>query len=318
MAAPGENINPGEPAITPNSKRNLELDLDFLEKRHHANGEASEKRPGNDALRPQDPLQSPLEFSPESVDRVKVIFLGPPAVGKTSIVQQFVWNSFCDEYQPTDRKHTYYPSVISNDRLYEIKISDLPVIPYFPVNSYYEWTDYRFYGLRSASAYVLVFDLANLETFQYVKTLREQICESRNMSNVPILVIGNKLDLISGEDGAASTSASSKAITGGDAEKRRDIANLVRKHWKCGYMECSAKYNWKLVAAFRELMGMVDSIDVREQSPMLDNLQDALDRNKCAILWNSASAHHLRHDPLTKDEKDMLNFIEKLRYYPQI
>ncbi|XP_065172044.1 ras-like protein family member 10B isoform X2 [Atheta coriaria] len=240
-------------AVSENCDRQ-ELDLDFLEKRHHANGEASEKRPGNDALRPQDPLQSPLEFSPESVDRVKVIFLGPPAVGKTSIVQQFVWNSFCDEYQPTD------------------------------LNSYYEWTDYRFYGLRSASAYVLVFDLANLETFQYVKTLREQICESRNMSNVPILVIGNKLDLISGEDGAASTSASSKAITGGDAEKRRDIANLVRKHWKCGYMECSAKYNWKLVAAFRELMGMVDSIDVREQSPMLDNLQDALDRNKCAIL----------------------------------
>lgn len=72
------------------------------------------------------------------------------------VLQQFVWNDFCEEYVPTDKKHTYYPSVITNDRWYEIKISDLPVIPYFPVNSYYEWTDYRFYGLRSSTAYILV------------------------------------------------------------------------------------------------------------------------------------------------------------------
>ncbi|XP_017785119.1 PREDICTED: ras-like protein family member 10B [Nicrophorus vespilloides] len=226
----------------------------------------------------QDQQESPIEISPESVDRVKVILLGAPAVGKTSIIQQFVWNEFCEDYEATDRKHTYYPSVITNERLYEIKISDLPVIPYFPVNSYYEWTDYRFYGLRSATAYILVFDLSNLETFQYVKTLREQICESRNMSNVPVLVVGNKQDLITEEP------AGSSKTLGAAEEKRRDIVNLVKKHWKCGYVECSAKYNWKVIAAFKELINMIDSIEVRDQSPILDNLQDALDRNKCVIL----------------------------------
>lgn len=198
-------------------------------------------------------------------------------------MQQFVWNDFCEEYVPTDRKHTYYPSVITNDRLYEIKISDLPVIPYFPVNSYYEWTDYRFYGLRSAHAYVLVFDLSNIDTFQYVRTLREQICESRNMQNVPLLVVGNKEDLVAPpEDGA--TSAGKNALTSGCEEKRRDIVNLVKKHWKCGYIECSAKYNWKVVAVFKELINMIDNIEIRDQSPMLDNIQEALDRNKCLIL----------------------------------
>lgn len=197
-------------------------------------------------------------------------------------MQQFVWNDFCDDYAPTDRKHTYYPSVITNDRLYEIKISDLPVIPYFPVNSYYEWTDYRFYGLRSAHAYILVFDLSNIETFQYVKTLREQICESRNMQNVPMLVVGNKEDLVvpAEQDGASSKNA----IGSGIEEKRRDIVNLVKKHWKCGYIECSAKYNWKVVAVFKELINMIDNVEIRDQSPMLDNIQEALDRNKCRIL----------------------------------
>ncbi|EFA05040.2 hypothetical protein TcasGA2_TC015129 [Tribolium castaneum] len=242
----------------------VQLDLDFLERRQNDPNNENQEAP-----------RSPIEISPESVDRVKVILLGAPAVGKTSIIQQFVWNDFCEEYIPTDRKHTYYPSVITNDRLYEIKISDLPVIPYFPVNSYYEWANYRYYGLRSATAYILVFDLSNLETFQYIRTLREQISESRNMSNVPLLVVGNKQDLIADGEGTTKTPAD---------DKRRDIANLVKKHWKCGYIECSAKYNWKVVAVFRELINMIDSLDSRDQSPMLDNIQDALDRNKCVVI----------------------------------
>lgn len=250
------------------------MDLDFLERRQNAG-------PPSDV--PENP-KSPVEISPDSVDRVKVIVLGATAVGKTSIIQQFVWNDFCEEYVPTDRKHTYYPSVITNERLYEIKISDLPVIPYFPVNSYYEWTDYRYYGLRSATAYILVFDLSNIETFQYIKTLREQICESRNMSNVPVLVVGNKEDLIATPEEGTASGSSKPAITSGFEERRRDVVNLVKKHWKCGYVECSAKYNWKVVGVFKELMNMIDSIEIRDQSPMLDNIQEALDRNKCSVL----------------------------------
>lgn len=257
--------------ITPNSRKHLELDLDFLEKKYNAG-------PNSDIGSPR----SPIEISPDSIDRIKVVLLGASAVGKTSIIQQFVWNDFYEEYIPTEKKHTYYPSVITNDRLYEIKISDIPVIPYFPVNSYYEWTNYRYYGLRSSSAYILVFDLSNIETFQYIKNIREQICESRNMTNVPILVVGNKQDLVTAEEGHSS--GGKLAISSGVEEKRRDIINLVKKHWKSGYIECSAKYNWKVIAVFKELINMIDHLDSRDQSPMLDNIQDALDRNKCTIL----------------------------------
>lgn len=193
-----------------------------------------------------------------------------------------MWNEFTEEYIPTEGKHTYYPSVITNDRLYEIKITDLPVIPYFPVNSYYEWTDYRYYGLRSASAYILVFDLSNIETFQYVRTLREQICESRNTSNVPLLIVGNKEDLVATEE--CGGKGAMTGTSSGTEDRRRDIVNLVKKHWKCGYIECSAKYNWKVVAVFKELIGMIDNVEIRDQSPMLDNIQEALDRNRCTII----------------------------------
>lgn len=87
--------------------------------------------------------------------------------------QQFVWSEFSEEYIPTERRETFYPSVVLADRLYELKITDLPTIPYFPVSSHLEWTDFRYYGLRSATAYVLVFDLSNQDTFQ--------VCTSWNL-----------------------------------------------------------------------------------------------------------------------------------------
>ncbi|VVD05348.1 unnamed protein product [Leptidea sinapis] len=232
------------------TKAVTELDLDYLER-----GGGTLTVSGAPSIEP----------SPDSLDLVKVVLLGAPAVGKTSIIQQFVWSDFTEEYLPTERKHTFYPSVIINEHLYEIKITDVPVIPYFPVNSYYEWTHYRFYGLRNATAYILVFDLSNVDTFQYIRTLRDQMVESRDMRNVPVLVVGNKQDLLCSSTPSASSGlqqlAMAESACGDSREKRRNIVNLVRKHWKCGYIECSAKFNWRVIAVFKELMEMIDALE---------------------------------------------------------
>ncbi|XP_045770427.1 ras-like protein family member 10B isoform X1 [Maniola jurtina] len=229
----------------------LELDLDYLER----GGVGSMTVGGAPSVEP----------SPDSLDLIKVVLLGAPAVGKTSIIQQFVWSDFSEDYIPTDRKHTFYPSVIINEHLYEVKITDVPVIPYFPINSYYEWAHYRFYGLRNATAYILVFDLSNVETFQYIRTLRDQMVESRDMRNVPVLVVGNKQDLLCSTTPSASSGlqqlAMAESACGDSREKRRNIVNLVRKHWKCSYVECSAKYNWRVIAVFKELMEMIDALE---------------------------------------------------------
>uniref|UniRef100_T1J6H8 Ras-like protein family member 10B n=1 Tax=Strigamia maritima TaxID=126957 RepID=T1J6H8_STRMM len=186
-----------------------------------------------------------------------------------SVLQQFVWNEFSDEYVPTERKDTYYPAVIVNDHLYELKILDVPVISYFPVNSLYEWSDFRFYGLRNAAAYILVYDLASMDTFQYIKSIRDQIFESRDMHNVPVLVAGNKHDLAGSRD-------------------RRDVVNLVKKQWKCSYVECSAKYNWHIVTIFKELMKAFDYTDYGPKPHIPVSMQGSLHqhhrRNKCTIL----------------------------------
>ncbi|XP_046386357.1 uncharacterized protein LOC124156085 [Ischnura elegans] len=321
----------------------MELDLDYLEERSGAwmkegdgEGEGEEEEEeeveeekeeeedeGDDEEEEEtvslpNSLPSPDDYSPpETSDLVKIILLGAPAVGKTSIIQQFVWNDYCEGYYPTDRRHTYYPSVVINGRLYDLKISDLPPVPYFPVDSLLEWTDFRSYGLRSATAYVLVFDLSNAaDTFRHIKCLREQMAGSRDMRNVPVVVVGNKHDRLhekvvnaannhapgpffgvscpamqQSSSTANVTCAQSShgvlddpvpthdcsvllrqrhqqlvmqqnALAMAETRERREIANVVRKHWKWKYVECSAKYNWRVVEVFKELMRTVDFADV--------------------------------------------------------
>ncbi|XP_071749004.1 ras-like protein family member 10B [Lepeophtheirus salmonis] len=80
-------------------------------------------------------------YSPDGSNLVKLVLLGAPGVGKTSIIQQFVWGTFEPAYLPTERKETYYPSVILNDHNYELKIVDIPDLPFFPVNSFYNLSD---------------------------------------------------------------------------------------------------------------------------------------------------------------------------------
>ncbi|XP_046683338.1 ras-like protein family member 10B [Homalodisca vitripennis] len=213
--------------------------------------------------------------SPDAPELVKVVLLGAPGVGKTSIIQQFVWNNFVQEYLPTGSRHTYYPTVIINGRVYELKITDLPALPYFPVNSVYELTDLQDYGLRDASAYMMVLDLSNLETFQYLENVREQIAESRDIDAVPLLVVGNKIDLFDNEDDECLA-------------QRRALMDRIKAVWGCGYAECSARYSSLVCQVFRQMMLAVDQREMSSAThacpSLLANFNDALGGSKCSIL----------------------------------
>lgn len=112
------------------------------------------------------------------------------------LAQRFVGNEFSSEHRKTKKKVEHFPSLILNESLFELKLIDLPVIPFFPPDSLTEWTDYRFFGLRSASAYLLVYDVSVPSSFHFVKAIREQMYESRDMTNIPVIVVANKMDLV--------------------------------------------------------------------------------------------------------------------------
>lgn len=54
----------------------------------------------------------------------------------------------------------------------------------------------RALSISSADAFILVFDVTIASTFEDVRVLRDQIHETKGTTAVPIVVVGNKTDLV--------------------------------------------------------------------------------------------------------------------------
>ena len=99
-----------------------------------------------------------------------------------SFPKRLVSNEFDVNQSPTTKKSEYFPSLFINENLFEViqpiyncswwtslmifsmnmfqlKVIDLPAVPCFPATNVAEWNDYRFFGLRSAAAYLLVWTM---------------------------------------------------------------------------------------------------------------------------------------------------------------
>ncbi|CAO1378920.1 unnamed protein product [Diamesa hyperborea] len=171
------------------------------------------------------------------------MFAGASGVGKTSILQQFFKHDFSSTHVRTSKRNIYRSCLVCDTWIRELTVLDVPPQKKFPVDNLAEWNhNNNPLGLRSMQAYVLVFDMGNLDTFQYCRSIRDQILSSFNHRNFSIMVVGNKFDLVS------------ESPT--HSQELKDISTLVRKHWRSDYVECSAKYNYKVGDVFRELMGV--------------------------------------------------------------
>uniref|UniRef100_A0A336KR44 CSON014697 protein n=1 Tax=Culicoides sonorensis TaxID=179676 RepID=A0A336KR44_CULSO len=168
-------------------------------------------------------------------------------------VNQFFRHEFPKRHVPTTKRTVYRSCLVCDTCIRELIVLDVAPQKRFPVDSLAEWNNGNPLGLRNVNAYVLVFDMGNLETFQivpmsvegtffhYCRNMREQILDSFTHRDFEIMVVGNKYDLV--------------AETNIHSQELKDISTLVRKHWRCGYVECSTKYNFRISDIFRELLG---------------------------------------------------------------
>ncbi|XP_077152915.1 ras-like protein family member 10A [Ranitomeya variabilis] len=198
------------------------------------------------------------------VQTVQVAVLGAPGVGKTSIIRQFVAQEFQEEYTPTESRQLYRASAVLSERMYELLILDLPNLPRYPGSAGQEWLDPQFRGLRNTRVFILVFDICSPESFHHVKQLRQQIIDSTSKPPL-IVVVGNKRD----------------------QQKHRFVPRhvlsiLVKKSWKCGYLECSAQNNWHILLLFKELL-ISTTTRSRSHTPSIC-LQGALHRERCSVM----------------------------------
>lgn len=109
-------------------------------------------------------------------------------MGKSAIINQFLYNTFTPKYKRTVEEMHHGDFNVSGIQL---------TLDILDTSGSYEFPAMRDLSIKSADAFILVYDVHDANTFLEVKTLRAQILNTKGA--VPIVVVGNKVDLIDTE-----------------------------------------------------------------------------------------------------------------------
>ena len=162
---------------------------------------------------------------PEGNFSVKIIVLGAPGVGKTSLIRRFVDDKFAESYVSTigvdiSRKEVKInENCIVNEALWDIGGQAQEMAPYRK----------RFY--QGANFAFLVFDITRKDTFEKIHSWEKDLETSINR-RLSVILIANKTDLENSE------------VTLEDIEQKASSLN-------CPYLLCSARSGSNVNDAFR-------------------------------------------------------------------
>ena len=117
--------------------------------------------------------------------KMKICMLGAFAVGKTSLVQQYVNSIFSEKYQTTLGVKIDKKSVIANGQQLELILWDLAGEDEFmAVRSSY---------LRGSAGFILVVDGTRAETLDTAIMLKQKVYSE--IGEIPFILLINKMDL---------------------------------------------------------------------------------------------------------------------------
>ena len=117
--------------------------------------------------------------------KYKVLLLGPPAVGKTSLWDRFINKSFKEDYAMTIGVQVSTKEITFRNAIVKLSIWD--------IGGQARFKDLRknyYFGTQGA---LLIFDLTRQETLSQLEDWIREVKE-RLEYNIPFVLIGNKLD----------------------------------------------------------------------------------------------------------------------------
>ncbi|XP_070557226.1 GTP-binding protein Rhes-like [Ptychodera flava] len=175
----------------------------------------------------------------------KVLFLGSGGVGKTNIIYQLLCSSFHDRYWPSVLDHCVgYLRV--RRRATEVEIIDTSGL--FP-NSLS-----RRLMIARSRVVVIVYAVDNRASFYNVASVLREVAEAKQAKshqNLPVVVLGNKSDLVDREVG------------------RAEAAVVAKYEWSVAHYEVSALEGWNI------------------ERPIIKALERATDRHSNARRWST-------------------------------
>lgn len=181
------------------------------------------------------------------VYKFKVILLGDPAVGKTSLCIQFTDNTFSSNYKCTINAELKVKTIsLDKSTMAELKLWDTCGQEKFRsmTRNYYNDTD----------GVLLLYDITKRASFEHLTTWIDDLREYAD-SNTEIILVGNKSDL-----------EEQRVVT------KEEIKNFADKH-KVNFVEVSAKNGTNVVLLFEKL---VNQMIVKKK--VKDNVKEGKER----------------------------------------
>ncbi|XP_044523621.1 ras-related protein Rap-2b isoform X2 [Gracilinanus agilis] len=140
----------------------------------------------------------------------KVVVLGSGGVGKSALTVQFVTGSFIEKYDPTIED--FYRKEIE------------------------QFASMRDLYIKNGQGFILVYSLVNQQSFQDIKPMRDQIIRVKRYERVPMILVGNKVDLE------------------GEREVSFGEGKALAEEWSCPFLETSAKNKASVDELFAEIV----------------------------------------------------------------
>ena len=163
-----------------------------------------------------------------NAEEVKIVICGPSGGGKSPISIQFIQNHFVDEYDPGIEDS--YRKLITLSRTGQAILIDL-----LDTTGMEDYAAMRDQYMRTSEGFMYVFAVNDLSHFEEVHTFREQTLRVKDTYTVPMILVGNKCDLVT------------------ERQVPREEAESVAKSWNCQYIETSAKTGYNIAECFELL-----------------------------------------------------------------
>jgi Ras-related protein Rab-32 len=165
---------------------------------------------------------------------LKVLVLGDPACGKTSIIKRTITNSFSDLHKPTIGVDFHFRKFEVNGTSVALQLWDIAGQDRFGAL-------YRIY-YRDAFGAMLIFDLSRPETFQSALKWKREIDTKvllPNGSQLPVVLLANKCDLPD------------------TRVNKEELDAFCKEHGFVGWFETSAKTNHNIEESVKGLVSNI-------------------------------------------------------------
>jgi Ras-related protein Rap-2C len=168
----------------------------------------------------------------------KVVVLGSGGVGKSALTVKFVSGTFMEKYDPT----------IEDFYRKEIEVDGAPsVLEILDTAGTEQFASMRDLYIKNGQGFVIVYSITSLQTFQDIKSMKENIARVKGSDRVPILLVGNKNDL----------------------EHQREVHTTegysLAQEWSCPFLEASAKSTQNVNEVFIEIVREMNTSPVKER-----------------------------------------------------